>query len=75
MKMTVGIVQFKKDLLNTIEAIRKIYGGEHMIYLESDSGKMVFRGKARDFENECLAGVGGELVRMAVAPFISTFNE
>lgn len=27
MKMTVGIVQFKKDLLNTIDAIRNIYGG------------------------------------------------
>lgn len=73
--MTVGIVQFKKDLLNTIDAIRKIYGVEHMIYLESDAGKMFFRGKAYEFENECLTGVVGELVRIAVAPFISTFNE
>lgn len=54
MKMTIGVVQLKKDLLSTIDAIRKVYGVEHMIYLESEGGKMVFRGKVCDFMNECI---------------------
>jgi len=27
MKMTLGIVQFKKDLLNTVNTLQKVYGG------------------------------------------------
>jgi hypothetical protein len=45
MKMTVGMILFRKELLNAIEAIRNIYGNEHMVYLESDTSKMFFRGK------------------------------
>jgi hypothetical protein len=55
MKMTIGVVQYKKDILSTMDAIRKVYGVDHMIYLESDAGKMVFRGRVCDFENESIA--------------------
>jgi hypothetical protein len=46
MKMTVGIVLEKKDLLNTVEAIKQVYGGENLLYIESEQGKMIYRGKA-----------------------------
>lgn len=49
MKMTIGVVQYRKNILSTMEAIRKVYGVDHMIYLESDAGKLVFRGRVSDF--------------------------
>jgi hypothetical protein len=43
--------------------------------MENEKGKIIFRGKVNQFENELLANIEGEIARIAVAPFISTFNE
>lgn len=74
MKMSVAVVNHKHDLLRMIETIKRVYGAEQMIYAEDEGGKMIFRGKIGEILGEKVREVRGKTVRLAISPFISTFN-
>lgn len=52
MKMTTSIVNHKNELLQMIEAIKKIYGTQQMIYVQDEQSKMIFRGKIGEILSE-----------------------
>lgn len=74
MKMSVALVNHKNELLLMIEAIKKVYGAQQMVYAQDERGKIIFRGKIGEILSQSVRDIKGKTVRLAISPFISTFN-
>lgn len=80
MKMTIALTLPSHQLPAAVQSLISVYGKEHFIFIEGDEGKVVYRGPVGEMQESegYLEWEGREKkgqVRMAVAPWLSSFNE
>jgi hypothetical protein len=80
MKMTIALTLPVHHLPTAVQSLITVYGKEHLIFIEGDEEKVVFRGPVGEMQESAgyLEWEGSEkkgYIKMAVAPWLSSFNE